>query len=150
MRITHAVPGKVNFELPIEQQHTNRLGILHGATIATMVDTSGSLALASRGLFSTGVSTDINVTYLNSGGKIGDVIRGEVVCDKCKYCLSFLCITDGDPVGKTLAFTSVKFINKDNEIVARGSHTKYVSFAWKDEKNITEELKPEVPESKVT
>ena len=52
-------------------------------------------------------------------------------------------------VGKTLAFTSVRFINKDNEIVARGSHTKYVSFAWKDEKNITDELKPEVPESKV-
>ena len=52
-------------------------------------------------------------------------------------------------VGKTLAFTSVKFINKDNEIVARGSHTKYVSFAWKDEKNITEELKPTISESKV-
>jgi uncharacterized protein (TIGR00369 family) len=84
MRITAAVPGRVNFELPIEKQHTNRLGILHGATIATMVDTSGSLALASRGLFSTGVSTDINVTYLNSGGKVGDTIRGEVVCDKCE------------------------------------------------------------------
>lgn len=86
MRITAAVPGKVNFELPIQKQHTNRLGILHGATLATMVDTSGSLALASRGLFSTGVSTDLNVTYLNSGGKIGDTIRGEVVCDKCTSC----------------------------------------------------------------
>jgi len=47
-----------------------------------MVDLGGSLAVASRGLFSTGVSTDLNVTYLNSGGKVGDVIRGEVVCDK--------------------------------------------------------------------
>jgi acyl-coenzyme A thioesterase 13 len=84
MKITAAVPGRVTFELPIEKQHTNRLGILHGATLATMVDTSGSLALASRGLFSTGVSTDLNVTYLNSGGKIGDTIRGEVVCDKCR------------------------------------------------------------------
>jgi acyl-coenzyme A thioesterase 13 len=83
MRITAAVPGRVNFELPIEKQHTNRLGILHGATLATIVDTSGSLALASRGLYSTGVSTDINVTYLNSGGKVGDLLRGEVVCDKC-------------------------------------------------------------------
>lgn len=84
MRITSAVPGRVHFELPIEKQHTNRLGILHGAAIAAMVDTSGSLALASRGLFSTGVSTDLNVTYLNSGGKIGDTIRGEVTCDKCR------------------------------------------------------------------
>ena len=85
MKITAAVPGKVNFELPIEKQHTNRLGILHGATLATMVDTSGSLAVASRGLYSTGVSTDLNVTYLNSGGKIGDTVRGEVTCDKCEW-----------------------------------------------------------------
>lgn len=49
-----------------------------------MVDTSGSLALASRGLYSTGVSTDLSVTYLNAGGKVGDLIKGEVICDKCK------------------------------------------------------------------
>ena len=85
MRITAATPGKVNFELPIEKHHTNRLEILHGGTIASMVDAGGSLALASRGLFSTGVSTDLSVTYLGSGGKVGDVIRGEVVCDKCKF-----------------------------------------------------------------
>lgn len=84
MRITAAEPGRVNFELPIEQHHTNRLGILHGATLATMVDTSGSLALASRGLYSTGVSTDLSVTYLNAGGRIGDLVKGEVICDKCK------------------------------------------------------------------
>jgi uncharacterized protein (TIGR00369 family) len=84
LRITNAVPGKVNFELQIESHHTNRLGILHGGTIASMVDLAGSLGVASRGLYSTGVSTDINVTYLSSGGKVGDVIRGEVVCDKCK------------------------------------------------------------------
>lgn len=58
--------------------------ILHGGTIASMVDLGGSLAVASRGLFATGVSTDLNVTYLNSGGKVGDTIRAEVVCDKCK------------------------------------------------------------------
>lgn len=52
-------------------------------------------------------------------------------------------------VGKTLAYTSVKFVNKNNEIVARGSHTKFVAIAWKDEKNITDQLKPEVNESKV-
>ncbi|EXJ85113.1 hypothetical protein A1O3_05788 [Capronia epimyces CBS 606.96] len=135
MRITAAEPGKVNFELPIEKHHTNRLGILHGATLAAMVDTSGSLAVASRGLFSTGVSTDLSVTYLNSGGKAGDLIKGEVVCDK---------------FGKTLAYTAVKFMNKDNEIVARGSHTKFVAIAWKDERNITDQLKPEVNESQAS
>ena len=73
----------MSFSLKIEKLHTNRLGILHGAAIASMVDLSGSLAVASRGLFSTGVSTDMNITYLSSGGKVGDTIRGEVVCDKC-------------------------------------------------------------------
>ena len=133
MRVTSATPGHVIFELPITQHHTNRLGILHGATIATMVDTSGSLALASRGLYSTGVSTDLSVTYPNSGGKTGDTIRGGVRCEK---------------FGKTLAFTSVQFFNAKNQLVARGSHTKFVALAWKDEKNRTEELKPEVHESK--
>ena len=52
-------------------------------------------------------------------------------------------------VGKTLAFTSIKFINKNNEIVARGSHTKFVVIAHKDEKNIIDQLKPEESESKV-
>jgi hypothetical protein len=47
------------------------------------VDLGGSLAVASRGLFATGVSTDLNVTYLSSGGKIGDLIKAEVTCDKC-------------------------------------------------------------------
>lgn len=50
-----------------------------------MTDLGGSLAVASRGLFSTGVSTDLSVTYLSSGGKIGDLIRAEVSCDKCNY-----------------------------------------------------------------
>ncbi|KAM5447698.1 hypothetical protein McanCB49686_007503 [Microsporum canis] len=74
LRITAARPGTVNFELDVQKEHTNRLGILHGGTIASMVDLGGSLAVASHGLFATGVSTDLNVTYLGSGGKIGDKI----------------------------------------------------------------------------
>jgi len=33
---------------------------VHGGAIACMVDLGGSLAVASRGLFTTGVSTDLN------------------------------------------------------------------------------------------
>ncbi|CAN9080954.1 unnamed protein product [Alternaria alternata] len=97
-----------------------------------MVDLGGSLAVASRGLFATGVSTDLNVTYLSSGGKIGDLIKAEVTCDK---------------FGKTLAFTSIVFSNNKGEVFARGSHTKYVALAWKDPNNIVEELSPK-PEKK--
>ncbi|KAL5426669.1 hypothetical protein PMIN06_003771 [Paraphaeosphaeria minitans] len=127
LKVTSAVPGRVKFELPIEKHHTNRLNILHGGTIASMVDLGGSLAVASRGLFATGVSTDLNVTYLSSGGKIGDIIRADVSCDK---------------FGKTMAFTSIQFKNEKDEVFARGSHTKFIALAWKDPNNITEELSP--------
>lgn len=61
--------------------------------------------MASRGLYATGVSTDLNgeflfgerekdvlnldlriflVTYLNSGGQVGDVLKAIVKCDKCE------------------------------------------------------------------
>ncbi|KAF2425249.1 acyl-coenzyme A thioesteras-like protein 13 [Tothia fuscella] len=127
LRVTAAQPGKVNFELDIQKEHTNRLNILHGGAIASMVDLGGSLAVASRGLFATGVSTDLNVTYISSGGKIGDKIMAEATCDK---------------FGKTLAFTSIKFTNSKGDLFARGSHTKYVALAWKDPNNIVEELNP--------
>ncbi|OKL62080.1 putative esterase [Talaromyces atroroseus] len=127
LRVTAARPGVVNFELDIQKEHTNRLNILHGGTIASMVDLGGSLAVASRGLFATGVSTDLNVTYLSSGGKVGDKIRAEVSCDK---------------FGKTLAYTSIKFLNSKDEVFARGSHTKFVALAFKDPQNIVDELKP--------
>ncbi|KAL1954566.1 hypothetical protein VTO42DRAFT_1041 [Malbranchea cinnamomea] len=123
LRVTAARPGVVNFELDIQKEHTNRLGILHGGTIASMVDLGGSLAVASRGLFATGVSTDLNVTYLSSGGKVGDKVVAEAVCDK---------------FGKNLAYTSIKFMNDRNETIARGSHTKYVALAFHDPRNIVE------------
>ncbi|KAI1099801.1 Thioesterase/thiol ester dehydrase-isomerase [Jackrogersella minutella] len=116
LRITNAVAGKVDFELDIAKHHTNRLSILHGGTIASMVDLGGSLAVASMGLYATGVSTDLNVTYLSGGGKAGDKISATAICDK---------------MGKTLAYTSITFRNAKGELAARGSHTKYVTQAWK-------------------
>ncbi|PVI06180.1 acyl-coenzyme A thioesteras-like protein 13 [Periconia macrospinosa] len=127
LRVTSATPGRVKFELDIQKEHTNRLNILHGGTIASMVDLGGSLAVASRGLFATGVSTDLNVTYLSSGGKVGDLIKAEVTCDK---------------FGKTMAFTSIRFMNEKDQVFARGSHSKYIALAWKDPNNIVEELTP--------
>jgi acyl-coenzyme A thioesterase PaaI-like protein len=37
--------------------------ILHGGTLASMVDIGGSLAVASMGLHATGVSTDLNGAF---------------------------------------------------------------------------------------
>ncbi|KAK4186365.1 HotDog domain-containing protein [Podospora australis] len=115
LRVTSASKGVVNMELDIVKDHTNRLKIIHGGTIASLTDLGGSLAVASEGLYATGVSTDLNVTYLKSGGKVGDKLSIRAECDK---------------IGKTLAYTKVTFTNGGGELVARGSHTKYVQQAW--------------------
>ncbi|TLD29238.1 hypothetical protein PspLS_03920 [Pyricularia sp. CBS 133598] len=114
-RIKNAQKGRVDFELDIQKDHTNRMKAIHGGTLASMVDLGGSLAVASMGLYSTGVSTDLNVTYLSSGGVAGDKLTGTATCDK---------------IGKTLAYTTVTFNNAKGELAARGSHTKFVAKAW--------------------
>ncbi|CCU81621.1 hypothetical protein BGHDH14_bgh01035 [Blumeria hordei DH14] len=60
LRLVAVKPGEVHIELDIKKEHTNRLRTVHGGVIASMVDVGGSLAVASRGLFATGVSTDLN------------------------------------------------------------------------------------------
>ncbi|QYS96041.1 4HBT domain-containing protein [Trichoderma simmonsii] len=90
----------------------NRLQTIHGGTIASLVDLGGSLAVASTGRFATGVSTDLNVTYLSPGGRPGDILKGTAICEK---------------IGKTLAYTTVQFYNSKGQLAARGSHTKHVT-----------------------
>ncbi|UNI22771.1 hypothetical protein JDV02_008629 [Purpureocillium takamizusanense] len=68
--------------MDIHKDHTNRLQTIHGGTIASLVDLGGSLAVASTGRFATGVSTDLNVTYLAPGGRPGDLLKGTAICDK--------------------------------------------------------------------
>lgn len=96
LRITNAAVGKVDFELDITKDHTvrpprvklswtytqvlfqqNRLKILHGGTIASMVDLGGSLAVASTGLYATGVSTDLNGKYWSTpeSGSFGSELK---------------------------------------------------------------------------
>ncbi|KAL8297369.1 hypothetical protein RB597_006460 [Gaeumannomyces tritici] len=114
-RIKDAQKGRVDFELDISEDHINRMKAIHGGTLASMVDLGGSLAVASMGLYSTGVSTDLNVTYLSSGGVVGDRLTGTATCDK---------------IGRTLAYTTVVFQNAKGELAARGSHTKFVAKVW--------------------
>ncbi|EFY89225.1 hypothetical protein MAC_04812 [Metarhizium acridum CQMa 102] len=59
-RVVSAQSGRVDFELDIHRDHTNRLNTIHGGTLASLVDLGGSLAVASTGRFATGVSTDLN------------------------------------------------------------------------------------------
>ncbi|ORY79853.1 HotDog domain-containing protein [Protomyces lactucae-debilis] len=128
MIIDSASPGLVKASLKIEKIHCNRLSILHGGTVACIVDTGGSLAVASRGLYATGVSTDMNIAYIKAGGQVGDTITATMICDS---------------LGKTLAYTRVEFHNAQGVLFARGSHTKHVQKALKHADNIVHELRPE-------
>ena len=59
----------------------NRANSLHGGLISTLIDSVGSLAVASNGWYNTGISTDIHATFVKPGGGDGDTVRvtGEII-----------------------------------------------------------------------
>ena len=93
----------------------------------SLTDTLGSLAVASKGHFMTGVSTDIGTSFIKPAGKVGDMLYGKAVVTA---------------MGKSLAYTRVDFTNDKGNLVAYGctsflydesqihrlhtDHTKYV------------------------
>ncbi|CAO3696724.1 unnamed protein product [Rhizopus stolonifer] len=97
LKLTDTQNGNISAEFQIKRHHLNRLGSVHGGLLATVVDIGGSLAVASKGLYATGVSTDINISYI-SGAK-----EGETVSIKARV----------DKLGKTLAFTTVELYSKE-------------------------------------
>ncbi|GAA6055135.1 hypothetical protein JCM3770_007459 [Rhodotorula araucariae] len=120
--VTDAKPGRVWAEMKVERHQINRLSGLHGGLIASLVDTMGSLALASRGLYMTGVSTDMSQTFVR-GAKLGETVRiqSELV-----------------NMGKTLAYTRIELHSAESgKLLAFGSHTKYIADALKSPRNVT-------------
>ncbi|KAG0375108.1 hypothetical protein BGX24_009530 [Mortierella sp. AD032] len=114
LKLISASKGRILCELQVEKQHLNRLGGCHGGLLSTIVDVGGSLAIAAEDMQATGVSTDLNISFV-SGAKIGDKLSIDSRCDK---------------IGGTLAYTTVE-IKVDDKIVALGRHTKYVRLAHK-------------------
>jgi uncharacterized protein (TIGR00369 family) len=47
---------------------------VHGGLILSLTDTLGSLAVATKGQFMTGVSTDIATSFVKPAGRIGDTL----------------------------------------------------------------------------
>ncbi|KAJ5946244.1 hypothetical protein N7454_003083 [Penicillium verhagenii] len=113
VEIYEAERGVVRARLQVSPRQLNSKGTLHGAFSACVTDWAGGMAIASHGLDSTGVSTDIHVNYLSTATE-GDWLEIESRANK---------------VGKSLAFTTVTISKRTEEsltIVAQGSHTKYV------------------------
>ncbi|KAI9249012.1 HotDog domain-containing protein [Sporodiniella umbellata] len=118
LKLTGTQNGAISAEFEVEKHHLNRLGSVHGGLLATVVDIGGSLALASKGLYATGVSTDINISYI-SGAKEGETISVKARVDK---------------LGKTLAFTTVELYSKD-KLLALGRHNKFMAKAYQHPEN---------------
>ncbi|XP_006872951.1 PREDICTED: acyl-coenzyme A thioesterase 13 [Chrysochloris asiatica] len=109
--VVSSAPGKVVCEMKVEDQHTNKMGTLHGGLTATLVDNISTLALLCTERGAPGVSVDMNITYM-SPAKIGEdvVITAHVLKQ-----------------GKTLAFASVDLTNKaTGKLIAQGRHTKHL------------------------
>ncbi|KAI9443095.1 Thioesterase/thiol ester dehydrase-isomerase [Lactarius indigo] len=104
LSILNARPGVVEASLRIEPT-------VHGGLIMSLTDTLGSLAVASHGQYMTGVSTDISTSFVKPAGKPGDELR---------------MVATLTAMGKSLAYTRVDFTNPAGQLVAYGTHTKYV------------------------
>ncbi|KAE9581888.1 hypothetical protein CGMCC3_g2171 [Colletotrichum fructicola] len=116
LKLTHVSKGLVVARLPVTANHLNSSSSIHGSVSATIVDWAGGLAIAAWDLReATGVSVDINISYL-SGAKLGDEIEIEGKVEK---------------VGGSLAFTHVNIYKvaadgSRGATVANGRHTKFV------------------------
>lgn len=115
VEIYEASKGVVRARLQVTARQLNSKRGLHGAFSACVVDWAGGLAIASHGFESTGVSTDIHVSYI-SKASLRDWLEIESRTDR---------------VGKKLGFTSVTISKRGEDgqlsVVAQGSHTKYIS-----------------------
>ncbi|XP_059119233.1 acyl-coenzyme A thioesterase 13 [Peromyscus eremicus] len=106
-----AAPEKLVCEMKVEEQHTNKLGTLHGGLTATLIDSISTVALMCTERGVPGVSVDLNITYM-SPAKMGEeiVITAHILKQ-----------------GKTLAFASVDLTNKaTGKLIAQGRHTKHL------------------------
>lgn len=123
LQIHTAKPGHIIGKFTVQSHNLNRLKTLHGGVICSLTDTMGSLALASRGLYSTGVSTDIHTTFVSPGKDQETVtVEGKVIS-----------------LGKTLATTRFELRHPvTNALLAFGSHTKFVGKARTHPENVGE------------
>ncbi|TFK64632.1 thioesterase thiol ester dehydrase-isomerase [Pluteus cervinus] len=128
--VHRAIPGTIEASLTVEPYNLNRVGslfcsygarIVHGGLILSLTDTLGSLAVASKGQYMTGVSTDIGTSFVRPAGRAGDVLHAKATLTG---------------MGKSLAYTRVEFTNPSGELVAYGHHTKYIGKSSAHPKNV--------------
>ncbi|XP_071706890.1 uncharacterized protein [Rutidosis leptorrhynchoides] len=109
--------GRVLCSMKVPPRLLNVANSLHGGATAALVDVVGSaVILTVEGVKTTGVSVEINVSYL-AAAFVGDEIEIEAKALR---------------VGKVIAVVTVEFRNKKTgKIIAQGRHTKYLAVSSK-------------------
>ncbi|KAJ2065490.1 hypothetical protein GGI17_000303 [Coemansia sp. S146] len=110
LNLLSAEVGHVRGEIPVTRDYLNAVGGTHGGWLSTLVDVGGSLAIASHGFKTTGVSTDLSVSFLAVSGEGSNIVFDARVLK----------------LGRTLAYTRVDIFSGD-KLVATGNHTKFVA-----------------------
>ncbi|KAF3943487.1 hypothetical protein ACB098_04G054300 [Castanea mollissima] len=121
LRVDLIEPGRLICTFKVPQRLLNAGNFLHGGATATLVDLVGSAVIFSVGAPATGVSVEINVSYLDAAYADEEIeIEARVL-----------------RVGKAIGVVSVEFRKKETgKIIAQGRHTKYlpvaskISLAW--------------------
>ncbi|XP_048499429.1 uncharacterized protein LOC104890464 isoform X2 [Beta vulgaris subsp. vulgaris] len=109
-------PGRVLCSFKVPPRLLNTANTLHGGAIASLVDLVGSAVIYTVGAPSTGVSVEINVSYLDAA-LIDEEIEIEAKALR---------------VGKSIAVVSVELRKKGSgKIIAQGRHTKYLPVSSK-------------------
>ncbi|VVA89920.1 unnamed protein product [Arabis nemorensis] len=105
-------PGRVVCSMKIPPHLLNAGNFLHGGATATMVDLLGSAAICTSGVTQTGVSVEINVSYLDAAFLNEEI---EIEAKTLR-------------VGKAVAVVSVELRKKKTgKLIAQGRHTKYLA-----------------------
>ncbi|KAM6579078.1 hypothetical protein CsatB_030915 [Cannabis sativa] len=104
-------PGRIICSLTVPTRLLRGDNSLHGGATATMVDLIGSAVLYTHGVPASGVSVEINISYLDSA------YAGEEIEVEAKTLL----------LGKAIGVVSVELRKKNTgKIIAHGRHSKYL------------------------
>ncbi|OIV98139.1 hypothetical protein TanjilG_26004 [Lupinus angustifolius] len=118
LTVDHIEHGRVVCSMKIPPRLLNPGNSLHGGATAALVDVVGSAAICSVGHppLSTGVSVEINVSYMDAA-YVDEEIEIEARALR---------------VGKAVAVVSVEFRKKKTgKVFAQGRHTKFIPLASK-------------------
>uniref|UniRef100_A0A1J3GEU1 Acyl-coenzyme A thioesterase 13 n=1 Tax=Noccaea caerulescens TaxID=107243 RepID=A0A1J3GEU1_NOCCA len=105
-------PGRIVCSMKVPPHLLNAGNFLHGGATATLVDLIGSAAIYTTGATQSGVSVEINVSYLDAAFLDEEI---EIESKTLR-------------VGKAVAVVSVELRKKKSgKMIAQGRHTKYLA-----------------------